>query len=80
MFEDTQEPCDHRTGDGRATAGDLAAYKPGDECQSCRCTLGADGYWYADGRVWSMGTVRYAAGGSSGPVVNEPGEREGGVI
>jgi hypothetical protein len=66
MIEDTQEPCDHRTGDGRATAGDLAAYTPGDACPSCRCTLGADGYWYADGRECATGTVRYAVGASGG--------------
>lgn len=40
--------CEHRDGTGAATKGDLRNFYAGDECPSCGCTLGTDGYWYID--------------------------------
>ena len=40
--------CTHRIGDGSATDKDRAQYATGDECLTCGCTLGSDGYWYIE--------------------------------
>ena len=56
--EDAPATCNHRTGDGAATADEIAAHAAGDvvvlrwrhgyECPTCGCTLGCDGYWYVE--------------------------------
>ena len=43
-----KQQCQHRDGSGCADASDIATYRAGDECPTCGCTLGSDGYWYTD--------------------------------
>lgn len=47
--------CEHRQGDGSATAADLEQFSPGDKCPECGCKLGSDGYWYIDAEQAPVG-------------------------
>ena len=44
----TEKGCDHREGEGSATAKEIRTLPIGHECPNCLCTLGSDGFWYIE--------------------------------